>query len=389
MNFLRVIASLDPERGGPSAGIRALTPVLAAQGHTTTCVSLDAPGLLPTDAAPGATVHSLGPARGGYCYASRLLPWLREHAARYDAVFVHGLWQYHGYTVHRTLRRTRTPYVVFPHGMLDPWFQQAYPLKHFKKTIYWRLIEHRVLRDAAAVLFTSEEERRLAPTSFRPYHATERVVVYGTTKSHFSDSTLAEAFQATLPGMSSPYWLYLGRLHEKKGIDLLVEAYAKLAATAAAALPALVIAGPPQDAAFVERLRHRVGTLAAGAEVHWTGMLQGAAKWSLLSRAEALILPSHQENFGIVVAEALACGTPVLISNKVNIWREIEADGAGLVEADTLAGTSQLLDRWLALAPRARARMRVAAHRCFEQRFEISRVAASLVATIRGIRGET
>ena len=72
------------------------------------------------------------------------------------------------------------------------------------------------------------------------------------------------------------------------------------------------------------------------------GMLQGDMKWGALNAAEVFCLPSHQENFGIAVAEALGCGTPVLISDKVNIWREIEADGAGLVDDDTVDGTSEL-----------------------------------------------
>src|SRR5256886_6713007 len=84
-------------------------------------------------------------------------------------------------------------------------------------------------------------------------------------------------------------------------------------------------------------------------------MLSDDVKWGAMSAAEAFVLPSHQENFGIAVAEALACGTPVLISNKVNIWREIEADGAGYVENDDLNGTANLLRRWLATSPEVRA----------------------------------
>jgi glycosyltransferase involved in cell wall biosynthesis len=101
-----------------------------------------------------------------------------------------------------------------------------------------------------------------------------------------------------------------------------------------------------------------------------------------LSAAEAFVLPSHQENFGIAVAEALACGTPVLISNKINIWREIEADAAGLVENDDRAGTVNLLKRWLATPPAARAIMRENARKCFAARFEIERATDSLLEVI-------
>jgi glycosyltransferase involved in cell wall biosynthesis len=115
-------------------------------------------------------------------------------------------------------------------------------------------------------------------------------------------------------------------------------------------------------------------------------MLQGELKWGALLAAEAFILPSHQENFGIAVAEALAVGTPVLISDKVNIWREIEADNAGLVTPDTLDGTVSLLERWLALSPDARQQMGERARACFAARFEIRRATENLLAVIRANR---
>jgi glycosyltransferase involved in cell wall biosynthesis len=93
-------------------------------------------------------------------------------------------------------------------------------------------------------------------------------------------------------------------------------------------------------------------------------------------------LPSHQENFGIAVVEALACGKPVLISDKVNIWREIEQDGAGLVAPDTLAGTVDTLQRWLALTPAEAAAMRLAARRSFRERFQVEQVAQTLVRIV-------
>ena len=111
-------------------------------------------------------------------------------------------------------------------------------------------------------------------------------------------------------------------------------------------------------------------------------MLQGDLKWGAFHSADAFCLPSHQENFGIAVVEALACGKPVLISDKVNIWREIVQDGAGLVAPDTLAGTVDTLQRWLALTPAEMAAMRVAAQRSFRHRFQVGQVAETLVRII-------
>jgi glycosyltransferase involved in cell wall biosynthesis len=118
-------------------------------------------------------------------------------------------------------------------------------------------------------------------------------------------------------------------------------------------------------------------------------MLSGDLKWGAFRAADVFILPSHQENFGLAVVEALACGVPVLISNRINIRREIQTDRAGLVAADTLAGTRDLLRRWQRLAEGERQAMRVAAARSFRQRFEIERAAQHLVGALRacGVQG--
>jgi glycosyltransferase involved in cell wall biosynthesis len=107
-------------------------------------------------------------------------------------------------------------------------------------------------------------------------------------------------------------------------------------------------------------------------------MINGDVKWGALRTAEAFVLPSHQENFGIAVVEALACSTPVLISNKVNIWREIAEQNGGFVEEDTPAGTERLLARWLELAPEQRASMASAGPGIFEQYFHIDSAARKL-----------
>ena len=116
--------------------------------------------------------------------------------------------------------------------------------------------------------------------------------------------------------------------------------------------------------------------------ITFTGMLAGAQKWGAFSAANAFILPSHQENFGIAVVEALGCGTPVLISNKINIWREIAAAEAGYVENDDLAGTGRLIERWIGAAAEVRAAMKENARACFARHFEINRATDSLLEAL-------
>jgi glycosyltransferase involved in cell wall biosynthesis len=144
----------------------------------------------------------------------------------------------------------------------------------------------------------------------------------------------------------------------------------------------LVMAGPG-DEALTRQLQARAQSLGLAARISWPGMLSGDLKWGAFHACEVFCLPSHQENFGIAVVEAMACSRPVLISDKVNIWREIAEDRAGFVESDTLEGTTALLQRWLAATPAELDAMRAAALRSFEQRFRMEQVAEKLVDIIR------
>ena len=379
---LHLISSLDPQGGGPQEGLRQL--VLAAQrsGQRVEVASMDAAGA-PWAAGYPCPAHLLGPGRlGTYGYAPALLGWLQRQAPRINVIVVHGLWQYHGLAAWRLWRRTGTPYFVYTHGMLDPWFKRAYPLKHLKKSLYWPWAEYRVLRDARRVLFTCEEERLLARQSFGRYRASESVVGFGIPRPPGNPAQQRAAFLERFPELRGKrLMLFLGRLHPKKGCDLLIEAFA--AAAARDPQLQLVMAGPDQQGVS-KILKERADRLGLGQRILWPGMLSGDLKWGAFHAAEVFVLPSHQENFGIAVVEALACGLPVLISNKVNIWREIAADRAGLTDEDTLEGTSRLLGGWLDLPAAERADMARRAVECFRVHFMIDAAAHNLDVAIAG-----
>jgi glycosyltransferase involved in cell wall biosynthesis len=169
--------------------------------------------------------------------------------------------------------------------------------------------------------------------------------------------------------------VFLGRLHPKKGCDLLIDAFARVATHVGDAR--LVMAGP-DSAEWRAALERRAAAAGVADRILWTGMLHGSEKWAALFAAEALVLPSHQENFGFVVAEALGCGVPVLISDKVNIWREVADAGAGFVAPDTIEGTVELLERWAALDRAALAALRDAARTCHAARYSADAMARSL-----------
>jgi glycosyltransferase involved in cell wall biosynthesis len=378
MRLLNVIRSVDPASGGTAEGLRQSIAATRAMGHVEEVLTLDAPGDAWLRDYP-APIHAVGPGRGNYGHTPRLLPWLREHARDYDAVVVHGMWQYHGLAVRQALHGGSVPYFVYPHGMLDPWFKRTYPLKHLKKWLYWPWADYRVLRDAAAVFFTAAEEARLAAQSFWLYRVRPQVVGYGVALDDAARGGSAEHFAQRWPQTRGKrIVLFLARLHPKKGGDLLIEAFAELAGTDPRLH--LVMAGP--DGGELAGLQALAARCRVADRITWTGMLTGADKWSALSAAEVFALPSHQENFGIAVVEALACGLPVLISDKVNIWREIVDDGAGFAAGDTREGTVETLRRWLVLDQNERDAMKTRASACYERHFHMASAARRFIDAV-------
>lgn len=380
MKLLHVIGTLNPSYGGPQEALRQITLALIELGHQSEVITLDSPDETWLNQFPG-VVHALGPSVGKYRYNSKLVSWLTANANNYDAVVARGIWQFQSFAVRQAALKGKFDYYIFVHGALDPWFKHHYPLKHLKKWLYWSWGEYRNLRDAAAVFYTSEQEKILARQSFWLYRSNEVVVNYGT-KSPGNDlkQQQIEAFYKAYPYLKQKrVLLFLSRIHAKKGCDLLIQAFVKVAKDNPALH--LVMVGPDQDG-WQAKLEKQAKSLGIGERITWTGMLSGDLKWGAYRAAEVFVLPSHSENFGIVVAEALACGLPVLITDKVNIWREIEAEKAGLVASDTLEGTISLLQQWLALDAPQRADFSQRAVKCFHKHFEIQQAAKSLIQAI-------
>ena len=378
MRIVHVVGSAQLSSGGPIEGIRQRAAILKEMGHSVEIVTLDAPDA-PDLESLGLPVHAMGPPKTPYYYCSKLKPWLEAHYQNYDVFIVNGLWQYHGWAVHCLAKKHNLPYFVFCHGMLDPWFNTTYPLKKLKKMAYWPW-QHAVLRDARAVLFTTEEEKILARQSFKPYKVVERVVPYGTASPPPAADEQQKAFFDLVPGAKGKkIILSLGRLHPKKGLDLLIEAFYLVFGDKPEWT--LVAAGPDEEGSKA-KLEGLAAGLGIANRVHWPGMLRGPSKWGAYRAAQAFVLPSHQENFGISVAEALACGKPAFISDKVNIWREVVGEGAGVAAPDTLEGTVELLRKLAASSPAELELMGKNAEACFAKHFEASRMATGLIEGI-------
>jgi glycosyltransferase involved in cell wall biosynthesis len=343
-------------------------------GHQVTVAALDG-GDEPWWTSFELPAIALGCGRGTYGYAATASNRLSAASSGADLVVADGLWQYQSRLVHRVCAG-RIPYVVYPHGMLDPWFKRQYPLKHLKKYLYWLTAEYAVLRDAQAVVFTADDERLLARESFRPYRVNEAVQAIGSAGAA-NDAEAIDRQRAAFAGIcpevaDKPFILFLSRIHEKKGIDLLLTAFQRQAA--AHPQLELVVAGPDPDQ-LQSRLMATVTDAEVAKRIHWPGMLRGDAKWGAFRAARGFCLPSHQENFGLVIAEALACGAPVLTTTQVNIWREVVAAGAGLAVSDNAPAIGDMLGKFLALNATEILIMGEQAMKLFQQTFAIATAA--------------
>jgi glycosyltransferase involved in cell wall biosynthesis len=290
-----------------------------------------------------------------------------------ESVIAHGLWQWPSYQAWKNFKKTGIPYVVFPHGMLDPWFKRTYPIKHLKKQIYWWLVQGKIMRDACAVCFTTEEERLLAQKTFTPYQCNEIVTGLGVAEPPGEAEQQVALLHNQLPQLKKKrVLLYLGRFHPKKGVDMLIGSFLKDCRKD----DILLLAGPKEKPdSFLKGLIKQ--TDGKENQIVWSGMLEGDLKWGALWAADSLILPSHQENFGMVIAEALSVGTPVLLTDKVNLWREVVDSKAGIVANDDQAGIDQLVKKWRAGESRFCVENTIS---CFREKLHISKTVEKIIS---------
>ena len=341
-------------------------------------------------------IHSSDPRTGGVLEAARNLdgelnrqgvPSMlcfdpKELHQGVTMVIAHGLWQWPGVAAYHEYLRTGTPYLVYPHGMLDPWFKKSNPIKHVKKQLYWWCKQGKILKRASAVCFTTEEERQLAKKTFIPYRCNEVVTGLGIPNPEGDVKKQLHLFQEKFPEtLNKNVLLYMGRIHPKKGIDMLLEAFAKHAS----GQNLLVIAGPVEkDDECFRKLYLQSKSIRKN--ILWTDMLEGDIKWGAFHMADAFILPSHQENYGMVVAEACSMGVPILLTNKVNLWREVLEYDAGLIADDNQEGINQLVADWASGKTKGKNEN---ARSCFKECLNVSNSVARLVSLTKEISQST
>jgi glycosyltransferase involved in cell wall biosynthesis len=350
MRVLHVIPSISPLRGGPS---RAVIDMVAALrrldvGAAIVTTNDHGPGLHPDLITGRWQWHQevpvlafqrwsppIAPLRE-FAFSPGLSLWLARHLHRYELLHVHALFSYPSTSAMAQARWSRVPYILRSIGQLSPW---SLAQSRGRKRWLLRLIERRNLEGAAALHFTTTAERDEAdPLVLGP----PRLVLPLGVRCPIPLPPAQTAGNGTAPVR----FLFLSRLHPKKQLENLLEALALLQRRRPEADWELAIAGEG-DARYVSSLRERTSALGIAARCRWLGFVEGTAKWQALRQADWYVLPSAAENFGIAAVEALAAGTPVILSPEVAVAADVARTGAGLISASDPEALATALSRAL------------------------------------------
>jgi glycosyltransferase involved in cell wall biosynthesis len=330
MKVLHVIPSLARRYGGPSQAIIEMCQALQSENIEVliATTNADGDGRLPVDLERSLTYEGV-PAiffsrqlSEAFKYSRPLSSWLDKNVTGFDLLHIHAVFSHSSLAAANACQKHKVPYVIRPLGSLDPW---SLTQRKLEKNFLWHLAVKKMLTLAAAIQYTTAAEKQRAEGALDIDSGV--VIPLGIT-----DEIVAANCNGKVPihVTNKPYVLMLSRLHPKKGLELFIEVFLDAMSDGEFGHWRLVIAGDG-ELEYVSKLKRLVRRRDAGARVIFTGWVQGETKISALRGAALFALPSRQENFAISVAEAMACGVPVLVSEHVNIAREVQAVKAGWV----------------------------------------------------------
>lgn len=340
LSVLHIALSLSPAFGGAPEAAIGLCTALARQGVRTSLYVTDldelgqwSPLRRPqTSAAHGTTTAgagvdvrvfpTVGPSR--FAYSLAMDRELRRTVAGFDVVHIHSLYRHSTLLGADHAFRVGVPYIVCPHGVLDPYHRAR---RRYRKFAYDLLVQRRRINRASAIHFTSRRELELAAeVGLKP---PALLVPAGIDLGNFENLPPRGAFRLKHPELIDKQLIvFLGRLAPQKGLDLLVKAFSIIATRHPNAR--LVLAGP-DEGGHARRVVSWLNDVGLANRATFLGMIVGIAKLELLADTDVWVLPSYAENFGIAAVEAMACGLPIIISDRVGIADDVLEAKAGLV----------------------------------------------------------
>lgn len=341
MKILQIVPSISLVYGGPSQMVLGLSAALAQEGVEVTILTTDSngdAGQTPLDVPLDRPVEQNGyqiryfrcsPFRR-YKFSLGLLQWLDKHAGEYDIAHIHALFSPISSLAARVARSHHLPYILRPLGTLDPADLQK---KRRLKQIYAALLEKPNIAGAARLHFTSQQEAKISERF--GVSTRDLVIPLGVQLLNLQE-------RKENPSLTSPQILFMSRIDPKKGLNLLIPALENLLAEGIDFQ--FILAGAnPQDPSYEEKVKAQIEASSLKSHTTITGFVTGDRKTSLLQNADVFVLPSYYENFGIAVAEAMATATPVVISDRVYIWEDVQKAEAGWVCSLTVESLTEML----------------------------------------------
>lgn len=389
LKILQIVPSISLVYGGPSQMVRGFSQALAAAGANVTIATTDSNG--DVDEAPLAVPLHQPVAEDGYTvwyfrcapfrrykFSTGLLRWLWHHAHEYDVAHVHALFSPVSSLAATLLRWRGVPYLLRPLGTLDPADLQK---KRQLKQLYAAVLERPNLAGAAGIHFTTAQE---AAVSERFGTSTEDVVLpLGVVPLPAVEAPIAVRDRFQIPG-DRPILLFMSRLDPKKGLDLLIPALETLHREGLD-FQLMLCGANPQDRQYEQAIHARIQASPLQTRTTLTGFVSGDLKTALLQAADLFVLPSYYENFGIAVAEAMLAGLPVVISNQVHIWQDIEGSESGWIcDCTELSLTSQL--QMALTSPENRAQRGQNAQHYAEKHYSWEAIAQQAIAVYQTLR---
>lgn len=364
---LRITTTLDPKFGGPSVGVLESSKNLIKSGFKVDIITLDKKKFNQIKLKNLRIINFKNYFGKNYRFSISLFFWLLKNKKNYNYFIIHGLWQFPSLLARLVLKNK---YYVYTHGQLDPFFGYNF-IKSLKKKLYWYLIEYKNLQSSISIILTSlGEKKNLEKTFVKTNELNKKIIKYGIYKKKLNYKKIKSLFLKKYPYLKTKnFYLYIGRFNEKKGCDIIIKSVNKLKKQFKT--PILFV-GPFDNNNYEIYIKKLVSNFKLNKLIFFSDAIFGDLKWGTISNCKAMLLASHGENFGISVVESLSVGRPVIITNKVNIYRDILMSQSGLISDNTTKSFGEKLLQFEKLNKKEIKRMSQNSIKCFKKNFELT-----------------
>tara|TARA_B110000259_G_scaffold76017_1_gene89242 strand:- start:10979 stop:12148 length:1170 start_codon:yes stop_codon:yes gene_type:complete len=377
IRVLRLIGSLIPKFGGPQNAIISSSEELIKEGFQVDIITCDNEKFNLKKNKKINIINIKSFIGKNYRFSLKLFLWLLKNKKNYDFFLIHGLWQFNSLLARLLLKK----YFIYTHGQLDEFFSFNF-FKKIKKQIYWTLIEKSNLKNAKSILLTSfGEQKQLKKTYVNTNGIKKKIITYGIINRKYNKLKCIEKFNNKFAFFKNKsFYLFLGRFHEKKGCDIIINAINIIGNDFKSIV---LLAGPHEDVEYIKYLKSIINKHGLKNKIILTGPIYNDLKFGAILSSKGMLLASHGENFGVSIVESLSMGKPVLLTSKVNIASHIIKAKAGLMSLNTIDSFSKKLMEFEKINKNDLRKMSKNALSCYKKNFSLSKSKKSLGEAIR------